>query len=328
MTDFTPHRHEQAKWREHFTVIRELAVRAERSAFYRSVSRGEFVAVTRGVYVKTELWHAMDRHARYRTVVKAAAVSYGDATFSHHSAAALWRLPWVGSWPQRVHVVVPPSSGGRSTSGVLRHTTGDLASPSSPSMYSVIDGLAVTSLARTVVDVASVATFGQSVAVADAALRRTAHPLPGIPSTFLAREDLLRELDRISTTHGSLKARAAVEFSNGLADRPGESMSRVSMFRAGLPAPELQVELAGESGQIWIVDFWWPEFNLIGEFDGRWKYTDPEFLRGRMPEQVLIDEKDREDDLRAANHGFTRWDWPVALSPARMRDRLRGAGLR
>ena len=322
MTDSTLPRHEQAEWREHFTVVRELTVRAERSAFYRSVSRGEFIAVTRGVYLKAELWRAMDRHARYRTVVKATAVSYGDATFSHHSAAALWRLPWVGSWPQRVHVVVPPSSGGRSTSGVLRHTTGDSVTPE------YIDGLAVTHLARTVVDVASVATFGQSVVVADAALRRTAHPLPGMPSTFLAREDLLRELDRISITHGAVKARAAVEFSNGLADRPGESMSRVSMFRAGLPAPELQVELVGESGRIWIVDFWWPEFNLIGEFDGRWKYTDPEFLRGRTPEQVLSDEKDREDDLRAANHGFTRWDWPVALSPARMRDKLRGAGLR
>lgn len=302
-------------------MIRELTTRAERSAFYRRVGRGEFTAVTRGVYVSTELWRAMDRHARYRTRIKAAAVGYPDATFSHHSAAALWRLPWVGEWPERVHVVVAPSNGGRSTSGVLRHTIGEEAEPE------YLDGLAVTPLARTVVDVACVATFGQSVTVADAALRRTAHPLPRMPPTSLTQADILRELDRISPTHGAVKARTAIGFSDGLADRPGESMSRVSMLRAGLPAPELQVERAGASGRIWTVDFWWPEFNLIGEFDGQWKYTDPEFLRGRTPQQVLLDEKDREDDLRAARHGFARWSWQVAISPSRLRDTLRKAGL-
>lgn len=322
MPEAAPDHRAQAEWREHFTIVRAFTVQAERSAFYRRVGRGEFVCVTRGVYVKAGLWNAMDRHARHRTRIKAAAVDYPEATFSHHSAAALWRLPWVGDWPRRVHVVAAPANGGRSTSGVFRHTTGDCADPA------YIDGLAVTSLARTVVDVASVATFGQSVTVADAALRRTAHPLHGVPLTSLMREELLRALDRISLTHGAVKARAAIEFSNGLADRPGESMSRVSMLRAGLPAPELQVGIAGASGRIWPVDFWWPVFNLIGEFDGKWKYTDPEFLCGRTPHQVLLDEKAREDDLRAAGHGFSRWDWQVAISPARLRDTLRAAGLR
>lgn len=321
MTQTAAFRLTQAEWREHFTVIRELVVRAERSAFYRRVARGEFVAVARGVYVGTELWRAMDRHARYRTRVKAAAVGHPDARFSHHSAAALWRLPWVGDWPQRVHVLVAPSKGGRSTPGVLRHTTGDSAEPE------YIDGLSVTSLARTVVDVACVATFGQSVAVADAALRRTTHPMAGVPSTLLTREDILGELDRISPAHGATKARAAIEFSNGLADRPGESMSRVSMLRAGVPAPELQVELAGASGRIWTVDFWWPQFDLIGEFDGQWKYTDPAFMAGRTSQQVMLDEKAREDDLRAAGHGFARWGWKVAISPARLRETLQRAGL-
>lgn len=312
----------QAQWREHFTVVRELLGGAERSAFYRRVMRGEFVAVTRGVYVKADVWRELDRHARYRTVIKAAAIHLPDTTFSHHSAAALWRLPWVGSWPTRVHVVAPPKSGGCSTSSVLRHTTGV------PERVEVIEGLYLTELARTVVDVASVASLEQSVAVADAALRRTAHPLVEVPRTFVTHEDLLNELDRIPPTHGAAKARLAIDFSNGLADRPGESVSRVSMFRAGLPAPELQVALVGASGRVWIVDFWWPHSNLIGEFDGKWKYTDPEYMRGRTPQQVLVDEKNREDDLRAAGHRFARWGWSVAVSPPRLRDTLHAAGLR
>ena len=322
MTHPTAIRGDQAEWREHLTAVREFVTRAERSAFYRSAARGEFVAVARGVYVRAESWHAMDRHARYRARIKAAAVDYPDATFSHHSAAALWRLPWVGAWPHRVHVLVAPSNGGQSTPGVLRHTTGDSAEPE------CIDGLAVTPLARTVVDVACVATFEQAVAVADAALRRTAHPLQEAPRTTLTRDDLLNELARIAPAHGPVKARTAIEFSDGLADRPGESMSRVSMLRAGLPAPELQVELTGASGRIWTVDFWWPESNLIGEFDGTRKYTDPAYMAGRTAQQVLLDEKEREDDLRAAKYGFVRWGWKVALSPVRLSETLRRAGLR
>jgi hypothetical protein len=38
---------------------------------------------------------------------------------------------------------------------------------------------------------------------------------------------------------------------------------------------------------------------VILEFDGRIKYTDARFRNGRSPEQVLFDEKRREDRLRA-----------------------------
>lgn len=43
------------------------------------------------------------------------------------------------------------------------------------------------------------------------------------------------------------------------------------------------------------MDFWWPDANVIGEFDGLVKY------RGTMgqPVEVLIAEKRREDRLRA-----------------------------
>ena len=46
-----------------------------------------------------------------------------------------------------------------------------------------------------------------------------------------------------------------------------------------------------------VVDAWFEEAAVAVEFDGRVKYTDP--WRGRLPEQVLWDEKRREDELRA-----------------------------
>ena len=98
------------------------------------------------------------------------------------------------------------------------------------------------------------------------------------------------------------------------------------MFSAGISMPQLQVELFGASGKRYFADFYWPELRLIGEFDGVAKYKDPEFLRGRTPEQALLDEKAREDDLRAARHGFSRWGWGVATSPSRLSTQLRAAG--
>lgn len=76
-----------------------------------------------------------------------------------------------------------------------------------------------------------------------------------------------------------------------------------------------------------MVDFWWPDFNVIGEFDDKHKYTDPRYMNGRTAQQVLYDEKLREDDLRAASHGFTRWPWATAVSPALLRAHLAPAGV-
>lgn len=311
------------QWRDDLVLSREIPTPGERSRFFSSVRKGEFVPIVRGVYVRAEVWETLDRDARYRARAKAAAV-LADAplVLSGPSSAVMWHLPWVGEWPIRVHVVEPNAPGGRSNGILFRHTLGI------PDSLVQIDGMTVTSLARTVIDVARTASFGQAVTVADAALRRTPHPVNGVPRTTLTKTDLERELDVVPLRQGLVKARRVVDFADGAADRPGESMSRVSMSLAGLPAPQLQAKIAGASGKVWTVDFWWPEFNLIGEFDGRYKYTDPGFLRGRTPAQVVIDEKIREDDLRAAQHGMSRWEWELALSPRLLSVHLLAAGLR
>jgi hypothetical protein len=75
------------------------------------------------------------------------------------------------------------------------------------------------------------------------------------------------------------------------------------------------------------VDFWWPEFNLIGEFDGNGKYLREEFANGRSPGEIVIAEKRREDRLRALGPQVTRWDWSIARSAFRLRAHLADAGL-
>lgn len=311
------------EWRESLVLAREQRSLGARSELYSRVGRGELVAVTRGAFVTADAWAALDADSRYRARVKAtAAVASRQLVFSHHSAAALWRLPIVGRWPNQVHVVQEPSGGGRSSASVARHTVGI------PVELEAIDGLTVTGLARTIVDCCTVLPFGPAVAMADAALRRTGHPIDDAPRTTLSVADLVREASALHLRQSSAKVAKVIGFADGAADRPGESLSRVSMFRAGITMPQLQVELFGASGRRYFVDFWWEKFGVIGEFDGEGKYRNSVYLRGRTPEQALLDEKDREDDLRAAGHGMVRWKWDVARSPRLLAIKLNRAGVR
>lgn len=302
---------------------RDLDLPGERAAFFAAVRRGEYVAVRRGAYLRADAWAALTVDARYRALLRATAEAARESTlvFSHCSAAALWRLPHVGAWPARPHVVVDRASGGRSSPAVVRHAVG-------PCERTEIDGLLATTLARTAVDVARTEPFGRGVVAVDAALRRAVRSVEGAPAGAVRKPDLLAELASIPHRHGTAKARKVIAFADGAADRPGESLSRVSMHRAGLPMPRLQEPRRGASGTLWTVDFFWPNCNLIGEFDGKLKYLDPAYRGGRSAEQVVYDEKLREDDLRAAGNGFARWPWRVAVSPDRLRAHLVAAGLR
>jgi hypothetical protein len=312
-----------AAWVDHVHLVREMPTPGERSALFTSARRGELVGLFPGVYINAALWQRMTPTERYRARVKSASlIAPAETIFSHLSAASLWRLPIVGAWPKSAHVLASPSAGGRSTRVFQRHTVGI------PAEVELIEGVTVTTLARTAVDVASRLDFVAAVAVVDATLRRTSHPLSQLPVTSVLRADLTEALHEVPFRHGRGKARLAVEFADGAADRPGESVSRANMRRMGCPIPQLQVALAGASGRIYIVDFWWPQFNMIGEFDGDAKYTDPEFLRSRTPEQALLDEKLREDDLRAAGHGMCRWRWATAMSVHSLHAHLRAAGIR
>ncbi|MEO7122738.1 MAG: hypothetical protein ABI400_06400 [Lacisediminihabitans sp.] len=276
---------------DRLVFTRDLRTAGARASFFARARSGELVAVIRGVYMAAEEWSELDRHGRYRAKVMAvAALCSEPLVFSHHSAAALWRLPSVEAWPAQAHAAVPLAAGGRSNGTLIRHTVGV------PTEVVRIDGVRATSLVRTVVDLARIGSFAHAVVVADAALHRTAHPLQGLPRTTLSRADLDRELAGVPLRHGTAKSREVIEFADGAADRPGESMSRVSIRSAGVTMPQLQVSMRGASGRRYFVDFWWPSFNVIGEFDGFDKYSNPEFLRGRSPERAVYEEKLREDD--------------------------------
>jgi len=96
---------------------------------------------------------------------------------------------------------------------------------------------------------------------------------------------------------GAHRAARAVALADGRAESPLETRGRLRIVGAGFPAPELQVEIRSDGRRVGVVDAWFEEAAVAVEFDGRVKYTDP--WRERSAEQVLWDEKRREDELRA-----------------------------
>jgi hypothetical protein len=146
-----------------------------------------------------------------------------------------------------------------------------------------------------------------------------------IPAT--TSTELAAHLDRLAPYYGSVRASRVLDFASGRSSSPGESLSRVNIHLLGFRPPELQVPFSDDDGFIGYVDFYWPELDLIGEFDGEAKYRDPRYLRGRSAQQAVIDEKYREDRLRRLCRAFARWDWTVARNRDLLAARLSPHGL-
>ena len=152
-------------------------------------------------------------------------------------------------------------------------------------------------------DLAAFESFEQAVTVVDHVLV----PQQGLAALSKA------ELDGRHRGHYSAAAarriRVAMEFADPASGSPGESVSRALMHRLGFEPPRLQTAIRDARGLAAYTDFEWPEERLCGEFDGRVKYQKAEYLQGRTPSEVVVDEKAREDRIRATGRRVIRWTW-------------------
>ncbi|GAA3956145.1 hypothetical protein [Gordonia caeni] len=260
-----------------------------------AVKRSELVRLTRGVFMvappETEAQTPTVREEEYRLRCIAAATSArtGEALLSHTSAAALHGLPLLTPDRGTVHLTRRRHGGGSVRDGRHRHP-----GPVPAEDVVEIDGLAVTSLRRTVLDVARAGTFAQALTAVDGGLARG-----------LTRDELTAGLAG-RATGGIGTARRAVVCGNRLAESPGESWSRAQMIAGGLPVPQLQRRHTAGSKE-YRVDFDWDGV-LVGEFDGLVKYRG-RLRPGETPNDAVIREKLREDALRNEGIAVIRWTW-------------------
>lgn len=273
------------------------------------VSSRARVRVRRNAYRDAAELTALRVEEQHRVAVHAAVAALDiDGIVSHQSAAVLHGLPVWGCPLDVVHLTKPRRSAGRRTSLVHIHTA-----PISDDERCIVDGVAVTTLARTVFDVACAVRFEAGVALADAALNAEG-TTPGA---------LLTQVEHGRGRTGRSTARAVAGFADGRSESVGESRSRVGLHLAGLPAPELQVEIRRSDGSVVSrPDFRWGR--LLGEFDGAVKYG--RLLRpGETPGDAVTREKRREDELRDLGSDMIRWTWADLDAPERLYPRIRAA---
>ena len=255
-------------------------------------ARGELRAVGPGVYVPTAAWEALDHDERRRLLIAAAADRAAQPIrVSHRSAADLLGIPVTGRREAHIDVLTTVANGSRREHGFAKHATRSLDLE-----IVELEGIKVTSIARTVVELAMSLPFRDAVAAADWALQQG-----------VAREVLLSLLDELASGPAWKRGARVIAFADPRSGSPDESKSRALMDELGFPIPDLQTEFTDAFGRIGFVDFFWADIPLIGEFDGAVKLKDPVMLRGRTPLEAVRDEKRREDRLRATGPLVTRW---------------------
>lgn len=254
---------------------------------------GELTALRRGAYLLGTA-EEPDAEIHHRRLIEATAPQLTRlGVLSYTSAAVLYGLPvWPGDL-DKVHVTRPRFGGGGKKRSVVRLH----AQPLETGDVSVIDGLSVTSLERTVFDLARVLPYERAVAAGDRAL-----------ALGMSKEILSEMLERGRRWSGIGQARRTADFIDVRAESAGESVSRVRCADFGLPAPQPQLPVTLPNGTTVYGDFGWPELMTIGEFDGRVKYE--KFLRpGETAADAVTREKRREDRLRALGWQIVRWIW-------------------
>lgn len=223
---------------------------------------------------------------------------------SHQTAARFWSMPMIEGWPRHVHITEPPNSPRRSKNGVIVHRA-----ELDRSEVVEVDGVRMTSVTRTLIDLARVTSFVDSVGAVDRALA----------GNLVIRSELEDALLALGSGRGTAAAKRVVDFASSLAESPGESFSRAVMHEWGFPAPELQHQFDTAQGPR-RVDFWWPEVGIAGEFDGRIKYAE-------SPEAAHWEEKQRANALFDLGVPLVRWTWLDLAQRAPFVRRLDAAGL-
>jgi hypothetical protein len=280
----------------------------------RAVARGELVKLRRGAYVPAEIWATAGERTRHVFRIRAViAQATRPVVICGESAAALWGMPIAGEWPTSVSVLDNWRGGGRAEPGVRR-----TAAAFDTARVVQTQGLRVTDITRTALDVARRMPFIDAVGSVDWALsRRNNHAV-----TLDSLVDDSRNFDvRLGRRH----LQRVISFATSLSDSFGESRCHAVIHVQGFEPPELQVEFRDERGSMYP-DFYWPTTRVAAEFDGKQKYTRDEYTKGD-PVETLWREKKREDRLRQQLTGLVRLLASDVENPDRLSRKLVDAGV-
>lgn len=179
-----------------------------------------------------------------------------SAVLVDFAAARRWGLPlppWTLSDVEDPSVAVPPDTARPRRQGVRGRR---LRLPSDH--VTELDGLAITTPARTWLDCAARMSVSDCVVMGDAILHR------GLASDTELRALLEWGFRR----RGMARIRAAYSVLDAASESPGESRARFLLVTKGVPAPVCNLDIWANGRWIARVDMAWPEQKVVVEYDG------------------------------------------------------------
>jgi len=111
-----------------------------------------------------------------------------------------------------------------------------------------VDGLPVTTPARTWLDMAELLSVDEIVAMGDSCVRVPRPRLEGRDMPLCSLWDLQRMVEKHRGKRGIRKAKEALELIRAGSDSAQETLLRLAIVRAGLPEPELNVPIIADDG--------------------------------------------------------------------------------
>jgi hypothetical protein len=142
----------------------------------------------------------------------------------------------------------------------------------------LIDGMRVTTPARTALDIASRFPVLKAVSAIDALAR----------ATQLKTGDVELLVERYQGRRGIRHARAALDLVDAGAESPRETWLRLLLIRAGYPRPQTQIRIHDEYGQLVArVDMGWEDIKVAAEYDGEHHRTPKQFRDDVIRAEVI-----------------------------------------
>lgn len=247
-----------------------------RHAVDRLVRAGRLVVVRRGLY-------QMGPIPLPRATERAAVLAGGpDARVSHRTAARLHEMLESGQHPNPVEISIPRRVR-RRMEGVRIHRVRDLRADEA----TVIDGIPVTTPARTLLDIGETEA-ARVIEQAYATALRMRLVTPGTMRTVVERHPAHRGAPlwrRLLAEHGG----------PAFTRSEAEEMLLDIVRTARLPRPELNVQVLGHE-----LDFLWRDARVVAEVDG--------YAFHASPHSFAADRR-RDAELTAAGYRVLRFTW-------------------
>lgn len=277
-----------------FTGTEAVTLGADPMMVRRYCLDGRATRLRRNAYVLTGAWQKADADGRARLTAQAILLGRPGSVGSHHTAVMLHGLPLFNG-PIQTHVLAPVTR-----TWITRmlhvHPGSDQVTPI------MVDGFPVVPVEVALAQVASSDLISHAVVPLDAALHRR------VVRRTQVRNATGPDVDPAITMK-------VLSLADDACESVGETRTRILLQDLGFEVNS-QVDIRDRGGRlVGRVDFL-VEGKVIVEFDGAAKYD------GAGGREALVNEKVREDALRALGYHIVRIMWADLNDPAAIRARV------